>query len=563
MKANTEIEVQDIDHLGIIAGVVDEIGIVEIIDELVGSHEQEKVSAGQVVKGLILNCMGFLSSPLYLFSQFFEGKATEHLIGEGVKPEHLNDTRIGRVLDKLYKHGVTEVFMTIALEVVKKYQIRLKSAHIDSTSLSVEGKYIDPEELTEEDSGEENQGRENGRELRSILEEEPVAIKITHGYSKDGRGDLKQYLLKLITTEDGDIPLFLQLGDGNEVDKTSFVPMIQEFQQQWSEAEPEVFVGDSALYSKDNIQALGHTPWITLVPGTNTMVKNLMEGLPPEQFVASDVEGYKYVEVCTNYGNIRQRWWVFESEKRKESDFKKLEGHLDKVFLQQSQILHKLEHKEFACEADALAAADDFGKTLKYHALSSIHIIPKPHYSQRGRPGKHASPSHYTYHLQATLSPHEANIELRRQQTGRFVLATNLLDHELWTHESILRTYKAQQCCERGFRFIKDPLFFASSVFLKTPRRIMALTMIMALCLMVYTLGQRQLRQALAQAQSTLPNQKGKPTSQPTLRWIFQCFLSVHLVWIDGVKSLLKLNPRQQLIFPFLAPESQKYYLLG
>ena len=145
MSPSQEIDVQDIDHLGIIAGIVDEIGIVEIVNELLGTHEQENVNAGQVVKALILNGMGFLTAPLYLFSQFFEGKATEHLIGEGVRPEHLNDTRIGRVLDKLYDYGVTKVFVTIAVEVVKKFDIALKCSHLDATSLSVEGQYIEQE----------------------------------------------------------------------------------------------------------------------------------------------------------------------------------------------------------------------------------------------------------------------------------------------------------------------------------------------------------------------------------------------------------------------------------
>ena len=83
---------------GIIAGIVDDIGIVEIIDRELGKHLQEKVSAGQAVKAMILNCMGFLTSPLYLFSEFFAGKATEHLIGEGVTAEHLNESRLGRVM---------------------------------------------------------------------------------------------------------------------------------------------------------------------------------------------------------------------------------------------------------------------------------------------------------------------------------------------------------------------------------------------------------------------------------------------------------------------------------
>jgi transposase len=90
MSPSNKIDVQDMDHLGIIAAIIDDIGIVEIIDRELGSHPQEKVSAGQAVKAMILNCMGFLTAPLYLFSEFFTGKATEHLIGEGVKAEYLN-----------------------------------------------------------------------------------------------------------------------------------------------------------------------------------------------------------------------------------------------------------------------------------------------------------------------------------------------------------------------------------------------------------------------------------------------------------------------------------------
>ncbi len=101
MKTELQVDVKDIDHLGIIAGIIDEIGIVKIIDQEIGTHTQEKVSAGLVVKAMIINCMGFITAPLYLFSQFFAGKATEHLIGVGVEAEHLNDSRLGRVLDQM------------------------------------------------------------------------------------------------------------------------------------------------------------------------------------------------------------------------------------------------------------------------------------------------------------------------------------------------------------------------------------------------------------------------------------------------------------------------------
>ncbi len=100
----------------------------------------------------------------------------------------------------------------------------------------------------------------------------------------------------------------------------------------------------------------------------------------------------------------------------------------------------------------------------------------------------------------------------------RFVIATNILDESELSHEAMIVEYKAQQSSERGFAFLKDPLFFADSIYLKSPERIKALAMIMRLCLLVYTLGQRQIRAALSAAKSTVKNQLDKATDRPTLR---------------------------------------------
>jgi len=55
---------------------------------------------------MILNRLDKASFPLYLFSNFFEGKAIEHLIGKGVKTEYFNDDKLGRVLERLDHKGL-------------------------------------------------------------------------------------------------------------------------------------------------------------------------------------------------------------------------------------------------------------------------------------------------------------------------------------------------------------------------------------------------------------------------------------------------------------------------
>ncbi len=246
-----------------------------------------------------------------------------------------------------------------------------------------------------------------------------------------------------------------------------------------------------------------------------------------------------------------------------EADLKTASKRIEKDLKEKDKSLKSLINKTFACEADALKAIADFEKTLSYHRLEQTKILAQPHYLQPGRPNAETQPTHYSFHVQAILGQNTVAIATLRQQAGRFILATNSLDSQKWTASDILREYKAQQPTERGFRFLKDPMFFASSIFLKNTKRVMALAMLMTLALMVYTLGQRQLRRALYQANQTLPDQKGKPTSRPTLRWILQCFLSVHLVFLDDIKFQIKLSDKQNLILQFLTASSKKYYFLS
>ena len=66
-----EIRVENLDHLGIVAGLIDQIGIVELINQKLGVDNREKITTGKVIKALILNGLGMVSRPLYLVSQFF------------------------------------------------------------------------------------------------------------------------------------------------------------------------------------------------------------------------------------------------------------------------------------------------------------------------------------------------------------------------------------------------------------------------------------------------------------------------------------------------------------
>ncbi len=151
-------------------------------------------------------------------------------------------------------------------------------------------------------------------------------------------------------------------------------------------------------------------------------------------------------------------------------------------------------------------------------------------------------------------------IAAEKKRAGRFVLATNILKTQQLSADEILTAYREQQAVERGFAFLKDPLFFANSVFLKTSKRIETMAMLMGLCLLVYQIGQRQLRLKLSELNTGVKNQLGKLTVRPTLRWIFQCFQGIHLVVIKGVKQVSNLTNERRDTLSFFPERCQQYY---
>ncbi len=184
------------------------------------------------------------------------------------------------------------------------------------------------------------------------------------------------------------------------------------------------------------------------------------------------------------------------------------------------------------------------------------------HYLQPGKPKADAIASDITYQASAQLVLDEQAWEEEELAAGRFILATNMLEPSELSPEDCLKNYKAQQSSEDGFGFLKDPLFFTSSVFLKSPKRIMSVGLIMGLCLMVYKLGQRQLRQGLVKNNESIEDQKGRPTKKPTLRWVFQCFMAVHYLLVGGQEMVVNLTDRRRHILKFLSHRCQYYYLI-
>lgn len=104
---SNDIVINRMDHLGLIAGVVREIGIFEYIDSVIPPDPQEVLTTGECVLAFIINALSFLGKPLYLFPLFFKDLNLSILLGKkNITAEELNVSKLSRVLDKLYNYGL-------------------------------------------------------------------------------------------------------------------------------------------------------------------------------------------------------------------------------------------------------------------------------------------------------------------------------------------------------------------------------------------------------------------------------------------------------------------------
>jgi transposase len=539
-----QIKGQVLDHLGLIAATIEKLDLIEHVDRLlpVSMDKGAKATMGQRAAAMILNGLGFIDDRLYMFPEFLNNKPVERLLGKGLSAAYFNDDALGRFLDTIYAYGTTKFFTEIAFKVGVDHHLLGKSAHFDTSTISVYGEYVEdevkegcivsPQSATEKLPVDLNENS-NETEAGLKLDHPKKPIRITHGYSKAKRPDLKQMVINLATTGAAGFPVWMEAHNGNASDKKIMLAAskkMKEFCKNLKGAPDFLYVGDSAMYENSVKHGAG-MKWLSRVPESIGEAKALLRR-PDEVFSWKEQEnGYRISPLKSHYGGVEQRWLMVHSEQAFSRESKTLDKNIAREKEDIEKALWHLSNQHFKCETDARQAAQKTVKTLKYHfAALSVTTIKK--HAKKGRPKKDALEFITEYSIAGKLTPDEEKITVARRRKGRFILATTELDQAILSDEAILPEYKGQSKTESSFRFIKGNAFEVSSVFLKKPERIEALMAIMTLCLMVYSFAQHHLRAALEKCGDTLPDQMKKPTKKPTMAWVCRMFHGVQLLHI-------------------------------
>jgi transposase len=484
-----------LDHLGLVAATIDHLGIVKQIDKQLPMTQAAKTTHGERAMAMILNGLGFMDDRLYLFPKFLENKPVFRLFGkETLSATDFNDDALGRFLDAVHAYGENKLFSEIAFPIALKHQLLSKSAHFDTTNLTVYGDY-------EEEACDENGSTDTTKNPEERLAPSGKA-KPAYGHAKNKRCDLKQMTLLLATTGKSGFPVWMESHSGNASDKKTLeeaASRMQQFCKMLSEVPATLlYVGDSAMYA-NAVKQGKELLWLSRVHENMKISRALLHQVNVDWVELAG--GYKMHVIEQKYGDVRQRWALMYSDQAYLREIVTLDKHIQKEKTEMEKKLWHLGNQSFGCEKDIEKTLKPLIKKLKYHQIQyTIESILK--HQKQGRPkkgddGTLAEKIIAGYALKAILTADESTITQAKLCKGRFILATNQLDKQAFPDEAILSTYKEQSGTESGFKFIKDNAFEVDSIFLKKPGRISALMMVMTICLMVYGFAQYYLREQL------------------------------------------------------------------
>ena len=558
-------EIRPVAHLPLVLGMLRKLEVMAVIDTVCPPHPDNIVSCGRGVEALVLAILDG-DHALYKVGQRLEERGMLPLLQAGLRRESLNDYRLGHILDALFAANLNRVFSALALKALDLYAIPTPWLHQDTTTIRLYGAY---------DSLPEGSPQEAEEDAT------PLAPRPAHGYSKDGRPDLKQVLLSLGVSGDGALPLRLGIRDGNTSDSIETPMAIEEC---LALGLPGVIgiVADSQAYTQRTVglcleKQIG---LVTRVPRTCAIRQELEAwgrqhaSLPvllekPGHTAQEAPRRWRGQSVCRqidvesadgHLGQAELRFVVVHSSALAQQETKAAATAQAKEVAQLAEHLQRVTAQQYACAADAEAAIAVYegrapGRRGRRPRLWRYHTLryrveafsQRQKRSRRGRPAKAELPQmEQRYRVVVDVEPLERGVA----EEGWTVLATTV-GAEVCTDAEILQAYHDQHSTvEPSFRWIKNPAAI-TPMWLEKPERIAALAMLTVVGLLVYALIQRQVRLYLHEQHQTLPGNKGV-TATPTAAVILALFTPVMLVQLKidqmTVPHVYGLQPHHLMI---------------
>jgi len=538
---NIEMEAYSHGKATLVAGMCKKLNVLNIFDQYLTKQNGRKpdISYGTIAQMMLAN-LCHSRRPLYLMDEYFQHVDIEGTFNSDAKPHNLTDDRFGCFLDNFHEAGPRKIFSEISMSAFATYGLSIKNINYDTTSKVMWGQY----ETEEGKIGE---------------------IAINYGYSKDKRNDKKQIKIG-IGTADG-IVVDAKVLSGNLDDKTynngALDDVDEVLQKSKTNKDSFYYVADSAFFTEENINKANskNIKFITRATETANMSKIYIKKFFSERHLAKEVifenaQGkevkYQVLDYKAEYKGSPVKLAVCYSFCLEETKRKTISRHAEKEYSELEKKIKQLSKRSFACEADSQKEIEEFlktkGKKLKYHSVN-FNIEMNEKRKSKKATNKDAQ-KHYEYTINLGINREDSKIEAAIENGCTFILASN--DSAI-SGEEMLKEYKTQSSVEKKFQQLKAPEFI-NDLFVKTPKRVEALTYMILIGLMILSLMEYVVRREMKKDNNIILGPGKIKMSKPSLRAIMGIFeyvpiqvIKVNKNCIRKLQRPLKDNQRQIL----------------
>jgi transposase len=534
--------------LPIVRQVIEKLRIEDAFCAHVNHDSRDKIAVSQT---LIIALMNVITErfPLYKMGQWAQQKG---LIAAELA-DCFNDDRVGRALDRLFFADRAALTTEVVLNAIKAYGVQISRIHNDSTSVTLTGDYAEYEDVK--------------------------SAKPAHGHNKDHRPDLKQLVFSLSVTDDGAVPVYFKVWDGNITDDSTHI-------RNWTALRCLVghanfiYVADCKLCVKESMKFI-HTEggsFVTVMPETRQEISRFRQWLndntpqwqqalrlpntrkkddTPRIFLTYDspflsAEGYRIIWVKSLDKEA-------EDEQRRSSRIQRTEEQLTLLSNKTHSNKNRLEQK--------IAATLRENQSAEYFDWQIVTDVEESFKQQSvGRPTATTTfrkIQKEVYRL--TWAQKIERIQYDARYDGIFPLITNRQE----AAKQIIEYYKFQPYLEKRHEQLKN-VYNVAPVFLKNPQRIEALLLLYFLSMLVCSLIERMVRKEMdkRQVESIPIYPENRPCKAPTADKLLELFADVRLQYICKGASVIQTVPDalthiQRLVLGLMGMKPEEYFESG
>lgn len=519
--AALELNTERLGPLPLINCFIERLQLEALLERFVPSEDRRIRLANAKALGVLVRTVLVEREPMYRQQETVAAFASQAFGLSAAQVPHLRDDALGRALDRLFDADRSALLTETVLASAEQFDLRLDELHNDSTTIRFCGQY--------------RQAR--GGPLRG-----KASAKITHGYSKDHRPDLKQLLFIMTTTDDGGVPVQFRCEAGNATDARSHRASWEALQRVAGRAD-FLYVADSKLCSREAMDHIDHRGgrFVCVMP------RNRLEDTEFREWIQTHEPAWALARNEPNprrAGGPRDRWWVWRASRPSREGWPVIWIHSALLALRQE---HQRRERLATAEEKLSALNERLGQPrarrrkrdeidrlideiLSHNRVSrylnvSVHRAEDHRYQQttRGRPGpdtRYVRKTRTYWQLNWTFDEHA--IAYDRNSDGMYPLLTN--DRTL-TDTQVFEAHKRQPTIEKRFEQTKT-VFEIAPVFLKNEGRVEALFYVYFLSLLIQSLIERELRLAMhREGIAELPlYPEERMTKRPTAEQVFRLF---------------------------------------